>query len=344
MKQKNIVMIAGGCLLLLCVCLACVIGGYAVGLPWLEGQVGQSQWGQIMGGLQNVGPSAQATDAALGLPGGIPPVLPGGALPTIQPDTAPTAKPGAATVVPTAKPAGSSTSTGNPLQAASNKAKSASKYRVEFSWVFGSMESGKYVEQPFFDMSGMVDGKNTYFSSKGGFLTMLAPDKNTTVEFIDADGKSYMKGVSMFGLTDPKSWYLSDSSYTSGFQDFAKPDEYSTFAGGKNTDFNKVGAESVDGQACDIWKYDFKSLQNAAVLGMLGSASNKNAYSAIDRADISVWLCGDGYVHKYLMDYEGHDAKDPTQKAAMKMTSHMWDYNNSAISVVAPKDAKPMPK
>jgi hypothetical protein len=59
---------------------------------------------------------------------------------------------------------------------------------------------------------------------------------------------------------------------------------------------------------------------------------------------MNVWLCGDGYVHKFTMDYEGHNATQASSKAAMKMNMHIWDYGNPSISVQAPAGAKPMPK
>ena len=33
---------------------------------------------------------------------------------------------------------------------------------------------------------------------------------------IDADGKIYMKGLGVMGLTDPKTWYISDNNTISG--------------------------------------------------------------------------------------------------------------------------------
>ncbi len=262
-------------------------------------------------------------------------------MPTKAGATAAPTKAGAATAAPT-KPAVSS---GDPFTDALGKAKTASKFRIEFSWVFGGMQSGKYSEQPFFDFTGEIDGKNAHLVSKGGILAMLAKDANTPVEIIEADGKSYMKGISMFGLTDPKQWYISDDSSSSTYSSFASPDEYKDWvSGAKAGDIKKVRSESLDGQSCDVYLYDIKSLQNQALLGFLGSASDKNDFSAIDKGDMNFWLCGDGFVHKFVMDYEGHDAKDATQKAAMKMSWHAYDFNNASIVVTAPKDAKPMPK
>jgi hypothetical protein len=329
MNNKNLLMIGGGCLalLLLCVC----IGGVTF---VVAGNAINDTFNQIQGQLGN-------TDTEL--PSGLPPIgQPPDVVPPVgQPPSVSTRVSQPAPTQPATT--GGSTTGGNLFADAANKMKSAQKYRLEFSWVFGGMENGKYQEQPFFDMTGMVDNNKSYFTSKGGLLAMLASDKNAAIEIIEADGKSYMKGINMFGMTDPKVWYISDGSSTSGFKDFAKPDEYKSFAGGKDSDFKKTRSESVDGLSCDVWVYDFKSTQNSALTGLLGSAKDKGDFSAIDRADVSTWLCSDGFVHKYVVDYEGHDAKDATQKGALKINAHMFDFNNAGISVTAPKDAKPMP-
>ncbi len=256
-------------------------------------------------------------------------------------------KAGAATAVPTKASATTAPSSGSPFADALNKAGTATKFRVQFSWIFGGMDSGKYAEEALFDFTGEIDGAKSHLTSKGGMLAMLGGDANTPIEIIEADGKTYMKGISMFGMTDPKQWYISDdNSMTSGFGDFAKPDEYKDWVSGANSgDIKKVRSESLDGQSCDVYLYDIKSLQNQALSGLLGlSGGDKSDFSAIDKGEMDFWLCGDGFVHKFLMDYEGHNKQDPTQKAAMKMTWHAWDFNNASIVVTAPKDAKPMPQ
>ncbi len=233
------------------------------------------------------------------------------------------------------------TSSGDPFADAMGKAKTATKFRVEFSWIFGGMEKGKYQETPFIDFTGEVDGQNSHMTSKGGILAMLAKDANTPVEIIEAGGTTYMKGVTMFGQADPKLWYITDDSTTSTFSDFAKPDEYKNWvSGAQSGDIKKVRTEKLDNQNCDVYVYDMKTLQNAALGGMLGFAGDKNAFSVIDKGETDFWLCGDGFVHKFLLDYEGHNSKDATQKGLFKMTWHAWDFNNAAITVTAPKDAK----
>ena len=244
---------------------------------------------------------------------------------------------------PTQAPAASS-STGNPLLDALTKAKGATKYRVDFSMILGQTQNGKYQESPFIDLKGEVDGSNSHFTSQGGLLAIMSTDANATIEIIDVDGKTYMKGVNMFGMTDPKQWYITDNNSTSSFADFAKPDFYSDFTSGQNlSDFKKVRTESLDGKSCDVYLYDLQSLSNSALVGLLGTSQDQNAFNAIDKGEVDVWLCNDGLVHKYVLDYEGHDSKNTSDKGAVKVNGHLWDFGNPAISVQAPANAKPMP-
>jgi len=320
--NRNLLMVLGGCAVLLFVCcIGVAVLWFVVDLP--------SQITNVFGET-----ISQLEPTVAPIPPGVLKTTP------VVPGTVPTAAP---PPVGTKPPAPASSASGNPLQSAMDKIKSASKYRLEFTWVFGSTQNGKYQEQPFFNMAGQVDGQNMQLTSKGGLLAFLTTDPNTNIEIIDAGGKTYMRGINMFGMADPKTWYIMDSSSTSGFKDFANPDQIDGFSGGKSSPFKKSRSESVDGLACDVYTYDFKNLQNAAVIGMLGSAQDKNEFSAIDKAETSVWLCADGYVHKYTVNYEGHDAKNPAEKGALKITVRTWDFNNAAIRVTAPADAKPFP-
>ncbi len=238
----------------------------------------------------------------------------------------------------------SGNSGGNLFAGAIEKAKSAAKYRVEFAMIFGATKDGKYSEEAFLNFKGQVDGQNSQLTSQGGILAILSG--GGSLEIIQAGKRTYMRGVSLFGQTDPKVWYYTDDqSNTSGFESFAKPDNFKDFTGaGDAADFKKARSEPLDGVACDVYVWDFKTAKNAAIIGLLGSVPDKDDFSAIDRAEMSVWQCADGYVHKFNVTYEGHNAKAVNEKAALKMSTHVWDFGNAAISVQPPKDAKPMPK
>jgi hypothetical protein len=318
--NKNLMLIIGGCGVLLVVCCMMTVVVVVVAGGSIQDQVA-AIFNQTQGQL------TQGTDTTT--PGELPTVVaPGG-------NPAPT------------KPSSGSTS-GNPFLDALTKAKAANKYRVEFSMVFGGTENGTYKEAPFVAFSGEIDGTNSHIISSGGLLSsMMTGSETGKVEIIDAGATEYMKGASsLMGVIklDPNTWYIANDKTASSFADFAKPDEFSSWTGSSNlSDFKKVRSESVDGQGCDVYLYDMKSLKNAALTGLLGSSQSKSDFDSIDRADINLWLCGDGYVHKYILDYEGHSSKDATQKGALKMNWHVWDVNSPTINIQAPAGAKPMP-
>ena len=316
--NKNLPLIIGGCGLLLVVCCLMTVAVVVVAGGSIQDQIAgifnQTQ-GQLTQGDDTTVPSELPTLPATGV------------------------KP-----APTKSASGS----GNPFLDALTKAKSANKYRVDFSMAFGGVQNGTYKETPFVAFTGEIDGTNSHITSNGGLLSsMMTGSETGKVEVIDAGGTEYMKGASsLMGVIklDPNTWYIATDKTASSFADFAKPDEFSSWTGSSNlSDFQKVRSESVDGQGCDVYLYDMKSLKNAALTGLLGSSQSKNDFDSIDRADVNLWLCGDGYVHKYILDYEGHSSKDATQKGALKMNWHVWDVNSPAINIQAPAGAKPMP-
>ena len=327
MKNNRVPLIIGGCVvLLLCCCLA------VAGIVLMNKDQFTQLFSQINGISVQTSEQPQPTDL------GVPP------LPGVNGSTPSTS--GKATVVPT-KPSSASTS-GNPFVDALTKAKAANKYRVEFSMAFGGTQNGTYKETPFVAFSGEIDGTNSHIISNGGLIsTMMTGSETGKIEITDVGGTEYMKGASsLMGVIklDPNTWYIATDKTASSFTDFAKPDEFSSWTGSTNSsDFKKTRSESLDGQNCDVYLYDMKSVKSAALVGLLGSAQDKSGFDSIDRADINLWVCGDGYVHKYILDYEGHNSKTVTDKAALKMNWHVWDVNNPSINIQAPSGAKPMP-
>jgi hypothetical protein len=327
MNNKTLLWVLGGCAVIL---LVCCVGTVLVGVVF------QNQMQEILASFAGI-------DISTGSPS-VPPAPVGGITPMV-PSANPTALAPASSASSAASSSRSSVSaaTGNPFSDAISKAKSASKYRMQFAMIVGGTNNNKYTEETLFDMTGEVDGQNTHFSSKGGFLAILAGDANGTVEFMTAGGKTYMKGVKMFGLTDPKVWYVtSDNSMSGGMEDMVKPDTFQDYVNNP-ADFKKVGTEAVDGQSCDIYAGALKGFDASSMLGVFGGGKDTSDIGVVDTSETRIWLCADGYAHKFSVNFEGHNSKNPAEKGAFKMNGHMWDFNNAAIKVTPPTDAKPMP-
>ncbi len=321
MQNKGMLIVAG-CVVLLCLCLG-VAGAAVFDVPGRVAELSRSLGGNAGISDPTLSPSTGAATRAPATPAGAPTPTRVVAAPTSPVVSTPTAQ--------------------NPLANFLSKAKTANKYRIEFVWIFGSTEKGNYQEVTFFNMTGQVDGKNSYLSSKGGLLGMLGSDQNATIEFIQADGKSYVRGLSLFGMADPKQWYVTDDSMASTVRDFADPDEFMDYSGGAPGDFKKVRTEVLEDQSCEVWLYDFKGALVGGVGSLLSMAKDQGDLSVITVGQTSVWLCADGFIRKWMFELRGHDAKNPNEKGAIIMTARMWDYNNPAITVTAPPNAKPMP-
>lgn len=326
--NNKLPLILGGCVVVLL--LVCCVGAGVIGI------LNKDQLAQALGkapspSLPSGNNNSASTDTT--------------SVPSSKGTSVPSSK---GTAVPPSTSGSAPSGSGNPFLDALTKAKGATKYQIDFSMAFGGMEKGKYQESPFMSFSGKVDGDNSDVFLNGGLLSSLyTTSGNGKVEILDAGGTEYLKGASsLMGVIklDPNTWYISNQKSASSFKDIAKPDQVSTWtSGGKLSDFQKVRSESLDNQSCDVYLYDLKSVKNAALVGLLGSSQSKSNFDAIDKAEVNLWVCGDGYLHKYNLDYEGHSSADATQKGALKMSWHVWDVNGSDISVQAPSGAKPMP-
>ncbi|MBI4758876.1 MAG: hypothetical protein HY783_07755 [Chloroflexi bacterium] len=263
---------------------------------------------------------------------------PAPAAPTATPSAAkPTPLPPATTPVPpTLTPAPKLF--GDLWTEALNKAKTATKYRMAMSFVIGATEGGQFKEQPFIVMEGIVVDKDSHQTFTGGLLNDLLG--GAKIEMIQVGDKSYMKGMQMFGMTDPNKWYI--MSDTSQSKPPVEPDDMFNMAGQDLKGSKQVGTETLDGQACQVWAWDMKSI--AALTGFLVAPEAKGEFSALDKAEVKSWLCADGYVHQVAMEIAGHDAKNPAEKGSMKIKTRMWDFNNPTLSVKAPEGAVPLPQ
>ncbi len=261
------------------------------------------------------------------------------ALPTIAGSKPNTPFPGAAATkpAPTTAPA----ATGGSILDALNKNKAATKFQMEMSMLIGSTTAGQYKEESLMEFKGKVDGKNLQMTTKSSLFAILTGGGD--LEIIQANDKTYMRGVKLANLTDPKVWYVQKNS-TADFGDLTSPDLYGdAIKDAKPGDFKKTGTDTVDNQPCDVYAYDAKSLSGTDLLGGLGTVPGQDDLGVVDKSQITFALCRDGYVHRVIVEYAGHNSKNVNEKGTVKINIHMWDHNNATIVVTAPADAKPMP-
>jgi hypothetical protein len=312
-RNKTLLAVLGGCavLLVLCLCVG-VAGAIYFDAP--------TQISRVLG---------LSTQKPL-------PILPG-AKPTVVGTVVSPTRGASSSATSSAAP-----SAGGSILDALNKNKTATKFQMEMAMLIGSTTAGQYKEESFMDLKGKVDGKNMQMTTKSALFAMFSGGGE--LEIIQADGKTYMRGIKLATLTDPKVWYVQKGS-TADFGDLTSPNLYGDVTkDAKPGDFKKTGTDTVDNQLCDVYLYDTKALSGTDLLGGLGSVvPGQDDLGVADKSQITFALCRDGYVHRANIEYAGHNTKNVNEKGTVKINIHLWDHNNSTIVVTAPADAKPMP-
>lgn len=218
------------------------------------------------------------------------------------------------------------------------KVKSATKYRMAMTLIVGATEKGQFQEKPLMVVEGYVVNQDSYMVFTGGMMNELMG--GAKIEMINAGGKTYIKGIGMFG--DTNKWYIMPAAAQAGptimpedMLDMTGQDVQALREGAKMT-----GKETLDGQACDVWSWDMKAAYQG-FLGLVTDPEAKGALDALDKAESRSWLCADGYVHQVQVEIAGHDKDNPANKGSVKIKAHLWDFNNPGLSVKAPEGAVP---
>jgi len=284
-----------------------------------------------LGGAQQAVEQAAATVAAVATEAAKALATPIAATPTKALATPIAATPTKAVVAaPTATPSAGL------LAEALKKARAVTRYRMAMSFIVGATEKGKFKEEPFLVMEGVVVGSDSHQIYTAGLMNALLGGER--IEMIQAGGKSYMKGGKMFGLGDPNKWYIMSETATS--EPPVEPGDMFDLAGQDLQGLKQMGLEMLDAQPCQVWTWDMKAV--AGLTSLLTNPDAQSDLSAVDKAEVKSWLCGDGYVHQVSMEIAGHDPKNPNEKGSIKIKTHIWDINNPTLSVKAPEGAVPL--
>lgn len=266
----------------------------------------------------------------------------------------PTAIPSTAVPPPTTAPATSVTTGGGTLVDALDAVKAATTYKVDLTMTGrGSfMAAGGPTPVPgaedtpiiLVNMQGQVDGNNAHFVLQGLLTSFLGIEPDQKFEVISAGGNAYLKGpVPLLGALEEK-WYLAPPEAASVAQPPLTPgsflDSFSE-AGINPADFKSAGAESLDGQSCEVFAGDREAVVNA--FGKLGGATgaSQKDLESIDNAEFKFWVCPDGYLHQVKMLIEGHDKDKPDQKGSFEILMKITDFDGS-VTITEPQDALPL--
>ena len=211
---------------------------------------------------------------------------------------------------------------------AMTRTKNAPRYRVTMTL---NVKQGNATSFAL-DLKGEVNGDDEHYNySLGG----------EQIEFIQARTQFFAKGARSFGFPSATKWY----SLPADVADAARPpfsaeDLLTSFiALAPKENFQPATRESLDGIACQVYRYVPKNLGEAGIANLLGE-SEAAAFAALDPSEIKLWICDDGLLHQLSVDANGHNPRRVTDKGAAKLQLRLWDFQNTGIKIDPPPNAE----
>jgi len=216
-----------------------------------------------------------------------------------------------------------------PVAAALRKTQAARAHRVALQLTVKQGNAPEFT----FNLKGDVAGDNARYSYQVG---------SEQIELVAARGQFYVKGARSIGLPNVTKWYIVTPDLADAARPPFSPEEvlsgFIEQAG--NVNYQPLARESLDGQNCQVWRNVPKTLAETGIGYALGSDQTTTAFSALDQAEVKLWVCDDGALHQIGIDIAAHNPKQTTQKGTAKLLVHIWDMG-AAIAVDAPASAEP---
>ncbi|MDL1895654.1 hypothetical protein FBQ82_05235 [Anaerolineae bacterium CFX7] len=191
-------------------------------------------------------------------------------------------------------------------------------------------------------IQGEVNQQDAHFSTQGFLNASLGRDPAKPFEVIMHNGNAYFKGpVPVIGAGEEK-WYQAPPEIASIAQLPLSPEQFlKSFSesGFEPADFKLAGAETLDGQACQVYAGDKSAVANAFSKLAGATGATQQDLDAIESAEFKFWACADGYLHQVKMGIVGHDPNDPAQNGEFGLLLQLADLNGN-ITITPPADAE----
>jgi hypothetical protein len=206
----------------------------------------------------------------------------------------------------------------------------ARTYRFE-SQVFYSNPSREIMVS---DSSGERSGNIRHMFMGGLPGELLTGDPNRRAEMIVVGSKTYVLGPLPLVKANEAKWYiLSDDTTSKSTKpgDVLSPEVMA---------YNKIGSETVDGKACDIYTVDKDAARQALVAS---GAITQQQMDNVVNVEVTYWFCGDGYVRRARLRVDEKSLSDPSTTDIVRIENHYFDFD-APIQLAAPTDAIELPK
>lgn len=209
------------------------------------------------------------------------------------------------------------------------RTKSSPKYRVTMTLTVRQGTTTQFS----LDLKGEVNGDDEHDSYSLG---------NEQIEFTEVRGLYFVKGARSLGLPSATKWFtLSADSADAARPPFSAEDVLTSFiAQAPKENFQPSSRESLDGAACQVYRYAPKNLMETGIANLVGSEQEAAAFGALDPSEIKLWICEDGMLHQLTVDVSAHNPRRTTDKGTAQLKLHIWDFASNAIKIDPPQNAE----
>lgn len=194
-------------------------------------------------------------------------------------------------------------------------------------------------------MQGDFAGKDYRFTASGLLATFLGADPVRGLQATQVDGTSYLRGPISFIGAPEEAWYRLAPAQAA----LAAPPVSAKATLGLLTTsatmyagFTAGPTEQRDGQRCQSYSGNKAAtvvlLQSLAQSG-LPAPSDPNQ---IDKAESSILVCPDGYVHALTMAFSGRNPGDTPTPFSYDLDVQLSAFD-AALGITAPADARDLP-
>ena len=211
---------------------------------------------------------------------------------------------------------------------AMTRTKSAPRYRVTLTLTVKQGIATSFS----LDLKGEVNGDDEHYNYALG---------GEQIEFINARALYFAKGGKSLGFPSTTKWYALPADVADAARPpFSAEDLLTSFiAQIPKENFQPSIRESLDGIACQVYRYIPKNLNEAGIANIL-SENESNALGALDPSEMKLWICDDGMLHQLTVDANGHNPRRTTDKGSAKLQLHFWDFQNTSIKIDPPPNAE----
>lgn len=222
-----------------------------------------------------------------------------------------------------------------------NKTQSAHSIKYNYAQELTLVQNGKTSTIPMLTVSGADSTLNRETTISG---TTSDTNEFVTYQVIVIGADAYVKGITGIPGVDPTKWYQLPEGAQTGVRRL--PSALGLIASFSPDDvakaqFQSNGSETLEDQTCTVW-----SAQNPqfaqTLIGLAEGSELRKQIGEIDKTELKLLTCADGYIHQIFGQVSGRSAKNAADTVTLTLRFEMSNFDE-ALKIEPPAEVSPFP-